>query len=349
MAWVVIGRHTEPVRWPAFIFKALLLISLATGQADARAEPPAGADPSGDFWRDVAEPHADEVKRLVTKSRNAMKIADDALQTDSEWAVDPRMRYFEAAYGMLRYARKLSPDNAEVLGLLGRAADELGKTRQAIEAYAACIHLVGTEKAGADVTGRLGAIYVRTGDRDTGIRWLRAAQGPLTPTAAEPITQLANALASRGDVTAAIDVLSGALPAQGLGYYSHELSLVSFTLAMVLDRDEQRSAAFEILDKMKSTLAQQYGTQLQTVLATTRFSPAEDQHYYLGLLYESLDQFTEARAEWALYAARGETPWRGRALDHVRAIDAQRRAQPVKPPAKAATIPPPPVKRTVRP
>lgn len=344
---MVLGRHTEPVRWPAFIFKPLLVISLAAGQADARPEP--AADPSGDFWRDVVEPHADEVKALVGKSRNAMKIADDALQTDSEWAVEPRMRYFEAAYGMLRYARKLSPDNAEVLGLLGRAADELGKTRQAIEAYEACIRLVGAEKAGADVTGRLGAIYLRRGDRDSGIRWLRAAQGPLTPTAAEPITQLANALASRGDVTAAIDVLSGVLPAQGLGYYSHELSLVSFTLAMVLDRDEQRSAAFEILDKMKSTLGQQYGSQLQTVLATTRFSPAEDQHYYLGLLYESLDQFTEARTEWALYAASGESPWRGRALDHVRAIDAQRRAQPVKPTVKPTTTPPPLVKRKVRP
>ncbi len=342
MAWLVGGRHTQPVRWPA-----ILAISLAAGSADARPEPTPVVDPSGDFWRDVVEPHADEVKALVTKSRNAMKIADDALQTDAEWAVEPRMRYFEAAYGMLRYARTLSPDNAEVLGLLGRAADELGKTRQAIEAYEACIRIVGAEKAGADVTGRLGAVYLRMGDRETAIRWLRAAQGPLTPTAAEPIAQLANALASRGDVTAAIDVLSGVLPAGNLGYYSHELSLVSFTLALVLDRDEQRSAAFEILDKMKSTLQQQYGTQLQTVLATTRFSPAEDQHYYLGLLYESLDQFTEARAEWALYAASGETPWKARALDHVRAIDAQRRARPVPP--KATTTPPPTVIQPVTP
>lgn len=323
------------MRWTA-----ILVISLAAGRADARPEPPpppAVADPSGDFWRDVVEPHAEEVRTLVTKSRQAIKIADEALQTDAEWAVEPRMRYYEAAYGMLRYARTLAPENTEVLGLLGRAADELGKTRQAIEAYEACIRIAGAEKAGAEVTGRLGAVYLRMGDRDAAIRWLRAAQGPLSPATAEPITQLANALASRGDVTGAIDALSGVLPPQGLGYYSHELSLVSFTLALVLDRDEQRSAAFEILDKMKSTLGQQYGTQLQTVLATTRFSPAEDQHYYLGLLYESLDQFTEARAAWALYAASGASPWRERALDHVRAIDAQRRARPAKPAGK--TIP----------
>lgn len=335
MAPGILGLHTRSVRWPA-----ILAISLAATTAQARPEP--RPDETGDFWRDIVEPHADEVRALVAKSRQAMKIADDALQTDAEWSVEPRMRYFEAAYGMMRYARTLAPENVEVLGLLGRAADELGKTRQAIEAYEACIRLVGAEKAGAEVTGRLGAVYLRRGDRDTGIRWLRAAQGPLTASTAEPITQLANALASRGDVTGAIDALTAVLPQQGLGYYSHELSLVSFTLAMILDRDEQRSAAFEVLDRMKSSLAQQFGTQVQTVLATTRFSPAEDQHYYLGLLYESLDQLTEARAEWALYAASGDSPWRGRALDHVRAIDALRRTPPVKkvPPAKA---PPKPV------
>lgn len=339
MAWSPGRRHTEPVRWPA-----ILAISLVAIRADARPEPPPPVEApavNGDFWRDVVEPHADEVNALVGKTRQAMKIADDALQTDAEWAVEARMRYFEAAYGMMRYARTLAPENPDVLGLFGRAADELGKTRDAVEAFQAAIRLVGPEKAGADVTGRLGAIYLRKGDRDTAIRWLRAAQGPLTPATAEPIAQLANALAARGDVSAALDVLSGVLPAQGLGYYSHELSLISFTLALVLDRDEQRSAAFSVLDKMKSSLAQQYGTQLQTVLATTRFSPAEDQHYYLGLLYESLDQLTEARAEWALYAASGETPWRGRALDHVRAIDAERRARPATPPAKASVRKPP--------
>lgn len=307
-------------------------MTLAAAAAEAHPSPTPPARSDGEFWRDVVEPHADEVNALVAKTRQAMKIAEDALQTDAEWAVDARMRYYQAALGMMTYARTLAPDNAEVLGLLGVADDELGKTRQAIEAFEACIRVAGAEKAGGQVTGRLGAVYLRMGDRDAGIRWLRMAQGPLTPLTAEPTVQLANALASQGDVTAALDVLASVLPAQGLGYYSHELSLVSFTLALVLDRDEQRSAAFGVLERMKSALAQQFGPQMQTVLATTRFSPAEDQHYYLGLLYEALDQLTEARAEWALYAASGDTPWRGRALDHVRAIDAQRRARPAPAP-----------------
>jgi tetratricopeptide (TPR) repeat protein len=328
------------VRWPC-----IFLISLVASRAEAKREPPppsAAGEASGDFWRDVVEPHADEVRALVGKSKAAMKIADDALQTDSEWAVAQRMRYFEAAYGMLRYARKLSPENGEVLGLLGRAADELGKTHQAIEAFLACVRELGPEKAGPEVVGRLGAIYLRQGDRDSGIRWLRETQGPLTAASAQPITQLANALASRGQVTEAVEVLANALPSQGLGYYSHELSLVSFSLALVLDRDEQRGAAFDTLDKMKTTLQQQFGPQMQNVLAMTRFSPAEDQHYYYGLLYEALDEYTEARTEWALYAASGDTPWRARALDHIHAIDAQRRAKPTKPPAAKAAVPGPP-------
>ncbi len=323
------------VRWPC-----ILAISLVASRSDARPAPPTlPAETTGDFWRDVVEPHADEVRVLVTKSKNAMKIADEALQTDAEWAVDQRLRYFEAAYGMLRYARNLSPEDPEVLGLLGRAADELGKTRAAIEAYEACVRLVGPDRAGAETVGRLGAIYLRKGDRDAGIRWLRQAQGPLTATSAQPLIQLANALASRGEVTQAIEALQNVLPTQGLGYYSHELSLVSFSLAVVLDRDEQRSAAFDVLDKMKTTLQQQFGTQLQNVIAMTRFSPAEDQHYYLGLLYEVLDQYAEARTEWALYAASGDPPWRARAFDHIHAIDAQRRLRPGKP--VATTIPPP--------
>ncbi|MBL9016305.1 MAG: tetratricopeptide repeat protein [Myxococcales bacterium] len=331
------------MRWPG-----ILVISLAASAAEAKpARPPTPSPTSGDFWREVVEPHADEVRALVSKSKNAMRIADEALQTDAEWAVEQRMRYFEAAYGMMRYARTLSPDSGEVLGLLGRAADELGKTRQALEAYQAAIRVMGPEKAGAEVTGRLGAVYLRMGDRDAGIRWLRQAVGPLSPATAPAIAQLANALATRGEVSAGIEVIQAALPLT-TSYYSHEVSLVTFSLAIILDRDEQRGAAFEVLDRMKTTLQQQFGTQLQNVLAQTRFSPAEDQHYYLALLYETLDQLTEARAEWALYAASGDTPWRARALDHIHAIDAQRRTAKPKTLKPTTSQPPPPVPRLRR-
>jgi len=328
------------VRW-----SWILVISLAASRADAdyAPAPPTAPPTEGDFWRDVVEPHSEEVKKILAAARNGIRIADDALQSDAEWAVDQRMRYFHDAYGMLRYARRLSPDNVEVLALLGRAADELGKTGQAIEALETAMQITGPDKASPEVIGRLGSIYLRLGERDAAIRWLRLAQGPLKAESAQALAHLANALAARGEVTAAIDTLVNALPANNMSFYSHELTLASFTLAMIYDRDEQRGAAFTILDRMKAALQQSFGTQVQNVLAMMRFAPAEDQHYYQGLLYEAMDQYPEARAAFALYAASGDTPWRDRALDHVRAIDAYRKHPPA-PPKLAPAPPPPPIR-----
>ncbi|MBA3455119.1 MAG: tetratricopeptide repeat protein [Deltaproteobacteria bacterium] len=320
----------------------ILVILLAAGSSEAKPAPESPRAPpvtDGDFWRDVVEPHAEEIRKIVNGARNGIRIADDALQSDSEWAVVQRMRYFEDAYGMLRYARKLAPDNVEVLVMLGRAADEIGKTREAINALETAIQIAGPDKTSLEAVGRLGSIYLRLGDRDAAIRWLRLAQGPLKADSAQALVHLANALAARGEVTAAVDTLVNALPAHNMSFYSQELTLAAFTLALIYDRDEQRSAAFEVLDRMKSALQHSFGTQVQNMIATLRFSPAEDQHYYQGLLYEAMDQYVEARASFALYAASGDTPWRDRALDHVRAIDAHRK-KPL-PVVKVAPTPPP--------
>ncbi len=332
LAHPTFGRHTLPVRWACLA--VVLVVAARHAEAKPAAPPPPPAD-NGDFWRDVIEPNGDQVRMLVGKARNSMRQPDDALMTDAEWAVDQRMRFFRDAYNLLRYAHKLSPENTEVLALLGRAADELGKTHEAIEALEASVHLLGPDKAGAEVTGRLGAIYLRLGDRDSAIRYLRAAQGPINVFTAPALVHLANALAARGEITAAIDTLRNVLPSAALGYYGQETTLVAFALAVIYDRDEQRGAAFEVLDKLQAALPQQYWPHIQGELAKLRFAPAEDQHYYLGLLYESLGHYVEARAEWSLYAASTDAPWRRRALDHVAAIDAQRRASPgVKPPTQ---------------
>lgn len=312
---------------------ASLVAPLVTSRGEARPDRPVPptTPPQSDFWRDVVEPHGDLVQKILQSARLGMRYADDALQTDAEWAVEPRMRYFDDAYGMLRYARRLQPENPEVLALLGRAADELGKTREALEALEACVAIAGPERAGPEVLGRIGAIHLRRGDLDEAIRWLRLAQGPLRPDTAPALVHLATALAARGEVPAAVDVLASVMPSQATSYYSQELSLVMFALAVIYDRDEQRGAAFEVLDRLKSTLQHSFAPQLQNALSQMRFAPAEDQHYYQGLLYEVLDQYLEARAAFALYAASGDPPWRGRALDHVRALDALRRAHPPQP------------------
>jgi len=284
-------------------------------------------DDTGDFWRDVIEPHGAQVAAIIARARKAIDKATETLP-DSEAAVDQRMRSLGEAYGMLRYARKLSPDNTEVLGLFGSAADELGKTRQAIDALEACVQIQGPERAGVEVTGRLGMIYLRLGKLDDAVRWLRYAQGPIAVAGnAIPIVQLATALAARGNMSGAIDVLGNALPAQ-TSYFTDPVTLVSFALAIHYDRDDQPGAAFQVLDRMQATLQQELGPFTQRALAAMRFAPPEDQYYYQAMLYEALGDYIEARAEWAMYASVTDAPWRRRALDHITAIDAQRGAGP---------------------
>lgn len=313
---------------------ALALTALAALAGDAVGEvevmpPQPRVDPDrGNFWRDLLTPHKDEVDMILLKARQAINTADMALYSDYDPTGMERTRFYREVYGMLKYARKLEPDNVEVLWRLGQCADEHGKTREAIEALQAAIDLAGIEGAGIEATGRLGIIYLRLGKVDDAIRLLRAAQQPVTagqPLTAHVAVHLAHALARRGQMTEAIDVLANNIPAQ-VQYYPNELTLVSFALAVLYDRDEQRGAAFDVLDKMENTLQGQLGAMVQNVLAGMRFAPAEDRHYYYGLLYEAAGHYVEARAEWALYAAVENAPYRRRALQHIAAIDALRRA-----------------------
>ena len=303
----------------------IVALSLATGSAEAGPPDPAGDPNASELWREVIEPHSATVATILVKARTAIVKAGEPAD-DGEDAIDRRARYLDRAYGMLRYARKLSPENTDVLSLLGTTADELGKTRQAIDALEACVRIQGPERAGSEVIGRLGMIDLRLGKLDDAIHWLRYVQNPLADVdSAVALVQLATALAARGHMAQAIDALTNALPAQA-NYFPDPLTLVSFALAVHYDRDEQRAAAFEVLDRMQGALQLELGPFTQRALATMRFAPAEDEYYYQALLYEALGDYTEARAEWLLYAAVTDATWRRRALDHVAAIDAQRRA-----------------------
>lgn len=288
------------------------------------------------MWQRAIEPNGAIVSSLVAKARDAMGRPERGM--DHEWAVDQRAKFFLDAYHLLREARRFSPENTEVLQLLGQAADELGKTREAIDALEACIKILGPDRAPPEVPGRLGALELRLGHRDAAIRWLRYAQGPSALlTNSDSLVYLATALADRGEVSAATDVLDRVVPSS-IPYYNHDAAMVAFSLAVLYDRDEQRAAAFNVLDRLQASLTQMYTMQLQQQLARFAFIPAEDRHYYLGLFYESIGEYIEARAEWSLYAASGDSPWRARAVAHIAEIDAQRRANPtikptqVKPP-----------------
>ena len=309
----------------------LSLLLAAQGRAGAEvidmpSQPPADPD-RGNFWRDMLYPHKEEVDQILFKVRQAIQNADMGLYADYDPTGTERVRFYKATFGPLKYARKLAPDNLEVLRLLGQVADEQGKTREALDALHAAVDLVGAEKAGIDITGRLGIIYLRLGKLDEAIRYLRTVQGSVVggqPMTAQILVHLSHALAARGQMSEAIDVLANSVQSN-VQYYSNELALVTFALAVQYDRDEQRGAAFEVLERMQSTLQGQLANQGLYALATMRFAPAIDRHYYYGLLYEASGHLSEARAEFALYAAAGDMPYRRRALEHVAGIDALRK------------------------
>jgi tetratricopeptide (TPR) repeat protein len=306
--------------------------TLCAGPAEARPMRSAlHEDPAASvLWREVIEPHGAEVAALLARARAARTRPAESADATAE----RRMRH---AYGLLRRAHELSPDNTDVLSLLGDTADELGKTRQALEALEGCVRLQGPEHAAPEVTDRLGTIYLRLGKLDDAVRWLRYAIDPVGGANSAPVTvHLATALAARGQMPDAIDVLTNALPAQSGAYYTDAITLVSFALAVHYDRDEQRGAAFEILDRMQAALQQELGQFVQRSFAELRFAPPEDEYYYQALLYEAIGAYAEARAEWILYAAVPDALWRHRALEHVRALDALRAppAAPANPHAK---------------
>jgi tetratricopeptide (TPR) repeat protein len=303
----------------------------ARGDAKPRLEPPAPrAREHPSVWSRITDPNGDEVRSLVAKARLAMRRADDA-PAEEDWAVDQRTRFYRDAYNLAAYARKLAPENLDALATFARAAEELGQTREAIAALELSAKLTGADKAATEVVARLGALYLRAGDTEQALRWLRLAEGPVSLLVtgleqAYAVVHLATALAARGDMAAALRTIADALPQRSLGRVSDETTVLTFALAVLYDRDEQRASAFEALDRLQAALTTQYEPQLQSALVRMRFLPPEDLYYYRALLYESLDRYTEARAEWALYAAAGQPTYRGRALDHIAAIDAQRRA-----------------------
>lgn len=334
---------------------ATLVAGTGPAGAKPRREPPTPAhDPNrSDLWRDAIEPHADEIAQILRRVRDDFSNVEATFGSDIDPTGSRRLVSLRDAYGALRYARRLSPQNLDVLAQLGRAADALGNTKQAIEAYQMYLSLAEPAKTSADdVAGALGMIYLRLGRLDDAIRYLerddRADSG--RSSSAEHAVALATALAARGQMNDAIDSLVAATGPPS-SYPSGSVALEMFALAVMYDRDEQPSAAFETLDHLQTTLQTGFASELHTAISQAAFPIPEDLHYYLALLYEISGLYTESRTEWAMYAAIPDAPYRGRALDHIANLDVQRRTAKPAPGAAASvpsvyppppTIPPPP-------
>jgi len=347
-------------RTRASLVAALALAGLAgPAAAEYMDETPPKPVATKEFWRDVIDPNALEVEALLQKAQQAVATAEQSRAMDLDLAAqETRAKMFGDLLNMMVYARKLSPQNTDVLVMLGRCADELGKTSQAIEAFRAVAQIKGREKVPPEVAGNLGTIYLRMGQLDDAIAWLRIAHAvPDSPTdyrrgrynyrwnRQHTVVYLATALALHDQAAIGLEILQAEYNPKVASYYG--TTLAPFALAVHLDRDDQRSAAFEVLERMQQTYSTSFAGQLQNELAMFQFVPGEDRHYFQALLYETMGAYIEARAEWLTYANTG-APHRARALEHVAMIDAQRRSPTSRAPGVLPVPPAYPYPRPIR-
>lgn len=299
---------------------------------------PSYVAPALEFWEQAIEPHAAEVRIVLDKIN--LIVQQLPYLYDSDPAGQTRQQTIDDGIGMLRYARRLTPLNADVLRNLGSLADEGGHAELALEAYAAYLAETHDDSdVPAEVYMRLGRIRARLRDYEHAVHDLRKAlvanvtTGGYSPFQYSPghtMVALSSSLAASGRLADAVDTLRTYLTR--IPYYGDESAIqTGFALAVSYDRDEQRSNAFEMLDLLISANQGNYGVAAYNALSRLSFTPAIDQHYYFALLYESLDYLAEARTEWSAYArGGGEALFADRALDHVTAIDQMLSARLVK-------------------
>jgi len=291
----------------------------ARAHADRMPDRPyaAPADPD-DFWRDVVHPHADEVGELQRNLALTLRSIDDP------YGEGNRGEQVQSGLRMARYALVLDPGDLDALYYTGAFADEAGRATEAQRVLDDYLARAPVGVLRADALLRVGRIALRQHRTRDAIVALRrsVAQVAERMTSVKAHIALAHALEATGDVGAAIAVmreLDDNVPIDGdpatvIGYLA---------LAVLYDRDEQVTAAFDVILRLKNALDNDYNRWAEDAVRLYPPPVAADLHYYRALAYETTTvNPTEARAEWfAFERAAGATGAGARAHDHRIALD----------------------------
>lgn len=306
--------------------RAALLLAFAglAGHAPAAAAP--GPDPDardhGDFWAEVVSPNHDELLGIKAQLRDALSIAA------GDWNPDHRAALLREATRLARHARTLDPDDAELVFYLGALADDAGS---AVLAQRMLTQFTAGATRGplrGEALLRLGRLALRQGSPAHAIGPLRQAVAERADRRVTTIAtvHLADALDAAGRTSAAIDLLSQRVAA-ATGNWDNEEALLVLALAVLYDRDEQISQAFELITRAQRALDGAYAERLEAGLALAPPVPAAELHYHRAFLYETAGFVHEARAEWAAYVRIGTGRSVARARAHLAALDDQLRAR----------------------
>ena len=330
-----VNRRILPRR---FRMRGLGVALALCGHAAAHADPPASPLTPGEtsFWEWLAAPHAADIAMVLAKAGQSLT---DAVENAAYrlWdyngalnrsGLENRRRLLDEAEGMLQYAVRLDPNNADVYRQLGYIADEKGDTetaRRALEMYMARER---SDRVTPEARFRLGRAYARQAKWDEAIMHLLLALGSETlDYAGHPATirTLACVYMNLGRVGEAIDLLRHSVDIRaGHPYLISAPPQLQFTLAVAYDRDEQISRAYDVLNGLTT------GHQTQSLLTVLQdsnnqqpeFAPAIDRYYFSALQLEAMGYLLEARREWSSYERAPGARFRDRARDHIAKIDA---------------------------
>ena len=316
----------------------LAALALAASAAVARADrPDPDADDQDDFWGAVLAPHRVEVAELLDSGRQRVLQA----HASTLGRGDPRyraQRLREASAAAARI-RALDPRAPALDLLLGLIADESGRAATA-ERHLRAFALRTDPGQRTEALLALGRIALARHDAAAAIAPLRQAYAEQRNgrDRAVALTRLAQALDDSGDLDGAIALLAGALE-RGMGPGEVEDNAIWLALIAAYDRDEQVSAALELVDRMKSALGTEYLARLTVAIEELPPTPLAAAWYQRALAYETADQLVPARAAWTTYLGLAPAArYQARARAHVEAIDAilsaRRTPAPRRPPPR---------------
>jgi tetratricopeptide (TPR) repeat protein len=329
-------EHTdEVVRRCASLAAVLVVGGLAIGPGHAGAAPKRDGDAHdhGEFWSDVVSPHHDEVSAIKVQLRDALAVIA------ADWSPEHRERVLTDATRLARHARQLDGGDVEVIYYLGALADEGGRSIEAMRALSEASQRLPRGAVRSDALLRLGKIALRRGKPTEAIVPLRQALGERADRRSTTVAAvyLAHALDDAGLTADAIDVLRPRVEAAS-GNWDVEEALEWLTLAILYDRDEQVSLAFDLVVRAQTALTGSYAERMEAGLALAPPVPAAEIHYARGFLYETAGFVHEARAEWAAYTRLPSASAPSRARAHLETLDrilAERRPGKKSAPAPA--------------
>jgi Tfp pilus assembly protein PilF len=289
-------------------------------RADMMPTPPPPPPSPGDFWYEVLHPNAGQVAELVQQLAMMQRQLDDPYGATDRG----RIELVRAGYRVARFTRTLDPDDADVQYYSGVFADFAGRTLEAERQLTAYVATAPSGAQRADALLHLGRIALRQGRVDDAVTQLRqaATQPSDRFTEVRATIALAHALEANGDVaaaTAALNRLIDQVPLDG----DPASVAAHVALAVIYDRDEQITAAFDVLTRLRTTLNTEYIRLCDDALRAFPPPLAMDLHYYRALVYETWVYLTaEALASWRAYERSGAPRGaRGRAADHRRALE----------------------------